>query len=160
VVGLTNWRSAPATRRLNFAEKLGLEGGREYVVFDFWKQELLGTFRDSLTVEVGAHDTRVLAIHPRFDRPQAIGNSRHISGAYSIDELSWDAGEKKLRGTLEVVAGAPYTLFIHVPPGYKQVAARASAGTVSMKEGSRPGMLVAGFQGQKGAVKWEIEFAK
>jgi hypothetical protein len=29
VVGLTNWRSTPATRTLNFADKLGLEPGRE-----------------------------------------------------------------------------------------------------------------------------------
>ncbi|HLN01703.1 MAG TPA: alpha-galactosidase [Bryobacteraceae bacterium] len=160
VVGLTNWRSAPATRTLKFADKLGLEPGQEYIAFDFWKQELLGTFRDSLQTEVGPHDTRVLLIHPRLGHPQVIGNSRHISGAYSVNELSWDPAAKQLRGTSETVAGDQYTLFVHVPQGYKQLGARTSAGVASVREGSEPGMLRVAFQGQSEPVKWVIEFAK
>ena len=159
VVGLTNWRSAPATRTLKFADKLGLEAGREYIAFDFWRQELLGTFKDTLQAEVGPHDTRVLLIHPQLDRPQVIGNSRHISGAYSINELSWDRGEKQLRGTSETVAGETYTLFIHVPQGYKQLGARTAAGVARVRESSGPGMLAVTFQGQSEPVKWVIEFS-
>jgi hypothetical protein len=48
VVGMTNWRSAPATRTLDFADKLGLDPGREYLVFDFWNQDLLGVFKNRL----------------------------------------------------------------------------------------------------------------
>lgn len=160
VVGLTNWRSAPATRTLKLADKLGLEPGREYIAFDFWNQELLGTFKDSLQVEVGPHDTRVLLIHPRFDHPQLIGNSRHISGAYSITDLSWDPAATQLRGTSKTVAGDPYTLFVYVPQGYKQLGVRASTGVATVKEGPKPGILMVSFQGQKETVEWEIGFSK
>src|SRR5215831_318472 len=35
VVGMTNWRSAPVTRELSFADKLGLNPGVSYGAFDF-----------------------------------------------------------------------------------------------------------------------------
>jgi hypothetical protein len=160
VVGLTNWRSEPATWKLKLTDKLGLEPGREYIAFDFWNQELLGTFKDSLQSEVVAHDTRVLLIHPTFDHPQLIGNSRHISGAYSIDELSWDPASKQLRGTSKTVEGEPYTLFVHVPKGYKQLKARASIGAATVKESPKGDLLKVTLPGQNEPVKWEIEFAK
>ena len=151
VVGLTNWRSAAANRTLNFAEKLGLDAGREYLVFDFWKQELLGSFKDSLQVDVGPHDTRVLAVHPRLDHPQLVGNSRHISGAQSIAELGWDTAAKRLKGTSETIAGEPYTLYVHVPPGYKLATAKGVVG-------SKPGLVTLMFQGQNEPIRWELQF--
>ena len=160
VVGMTNWRSAPATRTLNFADKLGLDPGREYVVFDFWKQELLGVFKNSLQAEVGPHDTRVLLIHPRLDHPQLIGLSRHISGAYSISELRWDPAANQLRGTSETVAGAPYTLFVYVPPEYRPAGVRMSAGAATIKEGPPGGMLMVTFPGRGEPMQWDIEFGK
>lgn len=160
VVGLTNWRSAPATRTLRVADKLGLRPDREYIAFDFWNQKLLGSFRDRLQVEIGPHDTRVLLIHPRLNHPQLIGISRHISGAYSINELSWNPAAQQLKGTSETIAGNPYTLFVHVPQGYKQIGARASAGAVSVKDDPQSGLLVLTLQGQTKPVKWTIDFAR
>jgi len=159
VVGLTNWRSAPAVQTLSFADKLGLGAGRQYLVFDFWNQRLLGTSKDSLQTEVGAHDTRVLLIHPLLDHPQLMGNSRHISGAYSISDLSWDGAVNRLQGTSETVAGEQYTLFVHVPQGYKQVGAKTSAGVARVQEGSETGMVTVAFQGNGAPVQWEVEFA-
>ena len=40
-----------------------------------------------MKVEIEPHDTRVLLIHPLLNRPQLIGTSRHITGAYSISGL-------------------------------------------------------------------------
>jgi hypothetical protein len=76
------WERRPATRTLKFADKLGLEPGREYIAFDFWNQELSGTFTDSLQTEIGPHDTRVFLIHPLLHHPQLIGDSRHIRGVF------------------------------------------------------------------------------
>jgi hypothetical protein len=159
VVGLTNWQSAPHTKTLKFGDKLGLEPGRKYIAFDFWNQNLLGTFKDSLQLEVASHDTRVLLIRPLLDHPQLIGNSRHISGAYSISGLSWDPAAKQLRGTSETMAGEPYTLFVHVPEGYKQRGVRASAGAATVKDSPAQGTLTVNLQGQNEPVKWQIDFA-
>jgi len=160
VVGLTNWQSAPATRTLNFAEKLGLDPAREYVVFDFWNQELLGVFKSGLLAEIGPHDTRVLLIHPKLDHPQLVGLSRHISGAYSIRELTWDPAESQLRGTSDSVAGEPYSLFVYVPRGYRTAGVQLSAGAATMRQDPRQGMLVISFPGRSEPTKWAIEFGK
>ena len=50
-----------------------------------------------MEVEIEPHDTRVLHIHPLLGRPQLIGISRHISGAYSVLDLKWDAAQSILQ---------------------------------------------------------------
>ncbi len=112
VVGMTNWRSAKVTRRLVFSDKLGLEAGKPYVVFDFWKQELLGIFTDSTQIGIEPHDTRVLLVHPLCDHPQLVGTSRHISGAYSVSDLAWEGQKHILRGSSNTVENDPYSWFI------------------------------------------------
>jgi hypothetical protein len=162
VAGLTNWRSWSTTRELAFADKLGLNPNASYVVFDFWEQKLLGVFKRKMGVTIGPHDTRVLLIHPMLDRPQLVGTSRHITGAYSIRALSWNAASNRLRGTSETVPGADYSLWFYIPAGY----------TVSHVHGSSPGTseisvhhelngnsLMVSFPGQARTVDWEVEFA-
>jgi hypothetical protein len=162
VAGLTNWRSWTTTRELAFADKLGLNPNASYVVFDFWEQKPLGVFKRKMDVTIGPHDTRVLLIHPMLDRPQLVGTSRHITGAYSIRALSWNAASNRLRGTSETVPGADYSLWFYIPAGY----------TVSHVHGSSPGTseisvhhelngnsLMVSFPGQARTVDWEVEFA-
>jgi len=43
LVGVTNWRSTPATRALDLSTKLHLDPTHQYVAFDFWNQALAGT---------------------------------------------------------------------------------------------------------------------
>jgi hypothetical protein len=91
LVALPNWRSAPVTKSVSLSRQIGLDAGEKYVAFDFWNQALLGVVSDRMSVEVAGHDTRVVLVHRLLDRPQLIGTSRHITGAYSIRDLSWDA---------------------------------------------------------------------
>lgn len=119
LVGLTNWRSSVATRNLDFEEKLGLSRDAPYVVFDFWRQEFLGIHKKNLSLEIGPHDTRVLSIHPLEEHPQLLALSRHISGTYSLRELSWDSSQLSLTGVSDIVPGDPYSIWLYVPDGYK-----------------------------------------
>jgi hypothetical protein len=162
VVGLTNWRSWTTTRELSFADKLGLSAGTPYIAFDFWKQELLGVFTDRMEVDIEPHDTRVLLVHPFLNRPQLIGTSRHITGAYSIQSLAWDASREALRGSSEAVAGEPYTLWFYVPDGVKvsQVKATSENNRAIPIQHNRAGnSLEISFQGHAEVVNWEVEFA-
>jgi len=162
VVGLTNWRSWPTTRELSFAGKLGLSAGASYVAFDFWGQKILGVFKNQMQVPIEPHDTRVLFIHPWLNRPQLVGMSRHVSGAYSILDLEWDAAKNTLRGTSESVSGDPYTLWIYVPAGV--TVAQVRAATTGNREVPTQQELVGNslmirFQGQAEAVTWEVSFS-
>jgi hypothetical protein len=161
VVALPNWRGAPETKRASFAEKLGLEPGAKYVVFDFWSQKLLGVFGDRIDVEIDSHDTRVLQIHPLQNRPQLIGTSRHITGEYSILEEKWDEANRSLSGRSETVPGAPYTLFVHVPKGtaLSKVRATAHGGqSLSVQHQLSGELLSITFAGQPETVDWRIAF--
>jgi hypothetical protein len=162
VVGLTNWRSEKATMGISFADKLGLSSGSSYVAFDFWGQKLLGVFKDRLEVEVEPHDTRVLLIHPWLNRPQVVGTSRHITGAYSILDLAWNSSTNRLRGSAQTVPGDNYSLWVYVPEGVKvaRVHAAAKGGQdVPVHYEQTGNSLMVSFQGQQEAVDWEVEFA-
>ena len=98
VAALTNWRNSTANRELSFEGKLGLDSQASYVVFDFWAQKLLGVFKGKIALTIAPHDTRVLLIHPLENHPQLVGTSRHITGAYSIQQVEWDQAQKQLAG--------------------------------------------------------------
>jgi hypothetical protein len=161
VVGLTNWRSDPVSKVISFSDKLGLDSDVHYVVFDFWDQKLTGVFQDHMTIAIEPHDTRVLLVHPLLNRPQLIGLSRHITGAFSILAQNWDNIKCQLSGTSETVPGDQYSLFIYIPNGMKFIRAKATTGgnrdvpVISEFSGNT---LILSFQGQANPVEWNAEF--
>ena len=161
VVGLTNWRSENTTRDLDLVEKLGLDPGARYVVFDFWNQRLVGVAQDRLHVEIEPHDTRVLLIHRLLDRPQLLGTSRHITGVWSVAKLSWNAAASKLAGEAETVSGEPYTLWIHVPRGMTPARSRVATkdgAEVPANQKTTGDLLTVTFSGASQPVEWDIGF--
>jgi hypothetical protein len=118
VVAATNWTNKELSREISFAGNLGLDPERSYLVFDFWNQEFLGTFNESVELNIEPHDTRVLHIRPLLQRPQVLATDRHISGAYSIETLEWDKVELTLNGSSKTIADTPYSIFIYVPGIY------------------------------------------
>ncbi len=161
VAALTNWRSAPVTRELSIANTFGLSPGVPYVVFDFWRQKLLGVFVDRLTVEIEPHDTRVLFIRPALDRPQLVGISRHISSAYSIIDLEWDQSRNQLHGASQGVEGKAYTLTVRVPPEMQMSRMTATAKgnrTLEVRHEVLGESVQATFQGQRDVVDWTMTF--
>ena len=161
VAAVTNWRSRTTTRPLSFADKLGLSSESSYVVFDFWSQKLLGVFKGKMDVTIEPHDTRVLLIHPWSTRPQLVGTSRHISGAYSIQDVEWEGAKHRLHGTSETVAGDAYTLWFYVPQGttVAQVHALAANREIPAQHEMTGNSLRVTFPGQQEAVSWAIVFA-
>jgi hypothetical protein len=161
IAALTNWRGAKTLKSFSFSGKLGLEPGTPYIVFDFWNQKLLGLCRDTVAVEIEPHDTRVLLIHPLQDHPQLIGNSRHISGVYSITDLKWDSIKQMLSGKSETVKGDPYNLFVYIPDGIKLATVKVVTTdnkNVVVKPEFSENLLKIGIEGQSGVVQWEIQF--
>jgi hypothetical protein len=162
VVGLTNWRSENATTKLSFATKLGLRPGASYIAFDFWGQQLIGSVKDEMDIAVEPHDTRVLLIHPALTRPQLVALSRHITGAYSLLDQSWESAQNRLRGSSETIAGEPYTLWFYVPEGFtvSKAGAVARGREVPVEQALTGHSLMIRFAGQKEPVDWQIDFAR
>lgn len=159
VVAVTNWSTTADKRTVSFAEELGLDGGNAYVVFDFWKEQLVGEMRGSFQTELPAHGTAVFEVHPLLERPQLIANNRHLTGAFGIQKQGWRASSRTLAGTSETVPGARYTLFFHVPKGMK--VAKAAANAAGVEQNLDPdGLLKVSFVGQKAPVNWSVTFGK
>lgn len=153
VVGLTNWRSEKANRELDLTEKLGLDAGTRYVAFDFWSRQLVGTVRGKLSIGIEPHDTKVLLIHPLLDRPQLLGTSRHITGAYSVSQVTWNGATKTLAGQAATVAGEPYVLWVRVPSGLNLVRSQPTGSPQVHNQ-----LLSITFTGQSRPVDWKLEF--
>ena len=99
VVAVTNWSNKSQSREISFENKLGIDPEKSYLLFDFWNQKFLGVFTESVSLDIDPHDTRVLHVRPVQERPQLLGTDRHISGAYSIQALEWDAEKRTLTGS-------------------------------------------------------------
>ncbi len=161
VVGLTNWRGETATREVAFKDKLGLDDNSHYIAFDYWGQKLAGVFQNRMKIEIEPHDTRVFLLHPLLDHPQLIGTSRHITGAYSILDLQWDAARKSLRGSSQTVPHDVYSLWIYAPLGVSvsQVRATTSDGRdVPVHPTIAGNSLKVSVQGDGGVTTWEVKF--
>lgn len=161
VVAMTNWRSWEKVQDLSFSEKLGLAGSTAYIAFDFWNQKIYGVFKDRMRVEIAAHDTRVFQLHPLLKRPQLVGISRHISGSYSVERVSWNNSTQTLSGSSQAVAGSPYVLWIYVPHGVSvsQVTASVRGNHPVLVSHSQQGnSLSITFQGQREPVQWDVAF--
>ena len=114
-----------------------------------------------MEIDIDAHDTRVLLIHPKLDRPQLVGTSRHITGAWSILDLGWDTTKFILSGTSETVSGDTYTLFIYVPREVIISGAKAMTEknfSVPVKNELTGNLLKLSFQGQSEKVRWQVQF--
>jgi hypothetical protein len=161
VVGFTNWRSEATNRKISLRDKLGLDPTGSYVAFDFWNQKVLGVLSDEIALDIEPHDTRVLAIHQVLARPQLIGNSRHITGAYSILNQEWDPAKNKLSGTSEAVPDEPYTLWFYLPKGFAvehlSVATQGSE-EIPEQHSLTGNALMVSFHGQQQPVRWEVNF--
>ena len=161
VAGFTNWRSEPVNRKISLRDKLGLDPTTSYVAFDFWNRKVLGVFSDEIALDIEPHDTRVLSIHPVLARPQLIGNSRHITGAYSILDQQWDDSKSTLSGTSEAIPGEPYSLWFYLPKGFNfEHLSVVAKGTDEIPEQHQltDNTLMVTFKGQQQPVRWELSF--
>jgi hypothetical protein len=162
VVGFINWRSEATRRTISLVDKLGLDSATGYIAFDFWNQKLLGISADELELTIEPHDTRVLSIHPALNRPQLVGNSRHITGAYSILNQQWDGANAKLTGTSQSIPGENYKLWFYIPQAMSLVKITVTKNgnrEIAAKRSAEGESLMLSFDGQAEPVKWELSFA-
>ena len=137
VLGLFNWgentdlstnpfedipdTGADIVHTVDLAE-LGLDG--EYLAYEFWTGEFLGTVSGELSATVVSHDCHVIALREPVTWPQFLGWNRQITmGGTALGAVQWDAGSSTLTMPMQVAAPtekAPFTyeVTVHVPEAY------------------------------------------
>lgn len=99
--------------------KLNLKKGKKYHVFDFWKQEYMGTVTDEIICrELGLGECQILGIREVKDIPQFIASSRHVSmDAVSVKEIEWKNNVLSVR--VSGVKGTTENYYFNIPEEYK-----------------------------------------
>jgi len=153
-----NWSaSAAGPAQVRFRD-IGLDGEREYLVFEFWTDRVLGVFKSSFEApSIGPMGLHSFAIREKTDRPQILSTNRHLSqGAADLEAVAWE-NNLTLTGRSRVVAGDRYVITLHLPPNYSIDRASFDDEAAEVKcDGAEA--RVAFLPPATDSVGWKIEF--
>ena len=109
----------PRVRASFGAQSLPKHSSPTYLVWDFWKEKLVGELGGEFPAEELAEgECRGYGIRPALGRPQVLATNRHIGqGAHELIAVRWADG--KLSGRMKLPAGRAFSVFIYVPEGYR-----------------------------------------
>lgn len=113
VVQIANLGGEETEITVSLDGNLHLDDG-DYFVYDYWKKQYLGVFRDTLTLTLPACGSAVLTFHRDTGKKQILSTSRHITqGAWDIVSVTEEDGT--LKGCSRAVAGEPYRIVYYDP---------------------------------------------
>jgi hypothetical protein len=162
IVAVFNY-TGNATRKFTTsldAPDLRLDPNKEYIAYEFWSKQLIGTFKGKFaTRPLGPYDCDIYSVVEKQDRPVLISTSRHIRQmAFDIKDLAYDGPQRVLRGVSRAVAGDPYQLRIYVPDGFAAKRVELSGGLAS-KMAVNGNLLTVDYTSSSGTdVEWKVFF--
>lgn len=159
-----NWAALGRTggdfEAIRFSD-LGLDGGREYFVFEFWSKKLLGSFSQAFAPGKidPAFTCQVFLIRERQPNPQVLATNRHITGGgVDLVDVGWEDG--RISGRSRVVGNDVYELYVSVPPGFVFDGAKCEGAEV-LKPENRGGMVKISLRSdQSREVVWSVSFIR
>jgi hypothetical protein len=108
---------SPMVERVDLVDA-GLDSAKTYVAFEFWTQQLLGEFHETMTLQLNPGSVQLVALREGRAVPQIIGTSRHFTqGGLELKDQQWS--EPELRGVLRGEAGTSNEVFVHIPDGWR-----------------------------------------
>jgi hypothetical protein len=118
VLAIFNWEDNP--REISFtAEELGIENNVNYILYEFWTEEFIGTINGSHTMSIPPHSVRVLTIHKIKPIPQWISSDRHVTQiAQELKEFEWRNDNREIVGKIQLIDMFPLTMRIHIPSNF------------------------------------------
>ena len=141
--------------------RLGLAPEKQYLVYDFWQQRLLGRFSGCFSVDLEPRSNLLLAVHEDLGRPQLLSNDRHLTqGAVSLRALTWDESCLTLSGKEQLVAGEHTRLTFAVRPGFDLVTAEATRAEVSQVSANDDGTVTVALRASRSTTAtWRLRFS-
>ena len=148
------------TTKLDAVKDLRLDPSKEYIVYEFWTKQLIGTFKGSfVTRPLNPYNCDIYSIVEKQDRPVLISTSRNIRQmAVDVKDLAYDTQQRILKGVSRAVAGDPYQLRIYVPNDFsvKRVELTDSIIATMKTDGN---LLTVDYKSSTGKdVEWKVFF--
>jgi len=160
VFNYTGTAGSTFTTSLDAAKDLRLDPDKEYIAYEFWSGQLVGTFKGTFAARpVRAYDCDVYSVVEKQDRPVLISTSRHVRQmAFDIKDLAYDGGTRVLSGMSRAVAGDPYQLRIYVPEGFTAQRVELSGG-LTARMATTDHLLTVDYTASAGSdVAWKVYF--
>jgi hypothetical protein len=164
IVTVFNFTGTNPTRKsttsLDAAKDLRLDPNKEYIVYEFWSKQLIGTFKGKFaTRPLAPYDVDIYSVVEKQNRPVLISTSRHIRQmAFDIKDMAYDGGQRTLRGVSRAVANDPYQLRIYVPEGFTAKRVELSEGLTG-KMSTDGNLLTVDYTSTTGKdVDWKVFF--
>jgi hypothetical protein len=160
VAGLFNWDDHEKEFDISL-KRLGLDPAREYVGFDFWRNEVVPSIKRNLKIRVPAQSCAVLALRPSAGHPQLLSTSRHVTqGIIDVTEESWNVRRGELSGRSKVVANDPYELRVWSSQPAQAITVRSITGEKMEASFRQDGNLIRATinSPKSNEVGWTIRF--
>jgi alpha-galactosidase len=112
VVGLFNWADRPRKDSIDLREWIRWKG--EAIALSFWEGRLMESRGGILgPLEIPAHGSILLAVHPRGGSAQYIGSDLHFSQGAEVAE--WKAAPRSLHAVLRLGREAEGNIWLALP---------------------------------------------
>ena len=159
-LGQTGRGKSEFTTALNAAKDLRLDPNKEYIAYEFWSAQLVGTFKGTFAARpLKPYDCDIYSIVEKQDRPVLISTSRHIRQmAVDIKDLAYNDGQRVLSGVSRAVAGDPYQLRIYLPDGFHVRRVELSGGLAATMKTDGPLLTVDYTSAASDDVEWKVFF--
>jgi hypothetical protein len=103
VVALFNFSDSESEIGCDMHE-IGLSDDASYTAFEFWTQKWMGVQKNRVSMTVPARTVRLLSVWPVENRPQFVGDDRHLTqGAVELNAMAWDTTAKTLSATVKAI---------------------------------------------------------
>ncbi len=119
VINVMNLKHEGAAQEIRLLSDLYLDEG-EYHLYDFMHNAYLGCCDTKILLEFAPHESRVIAVRKKLDRPQLLSTSRHVTqGAAEITDMYWSPETDTLHISADLVENDGYVITLFVPEGYE-----------------------------------------
>ena len=160
VVSIFNWNDEKRDYKLLFAD-IGLDAGKDYLVYEFWSGAFWGLRRGSIEAHVEPHANVLLAIHEHKNNPQILSSDRHITqGGVELAGVVWDEDHGELVSRLRLVEKDVLTLSVYVPDRYEFRQAVANDAVVTGVGGDGPVKFIRIRRDTSGEASLAISFVR
>ena len=141
---------------------LGLDPGKEYYVYDFWNETLVGKFKGSGRLEqtLRPGEARMMSVHEVEPNPQFLSTNRHVMQGYVDMSMypEWDAGKNELSGVSKVIGGETDRVVIALN-GYEPLHVKSSPTAKIALNEDGTGLSVLSIEAdQNREIKWTMRF--
>lgn len=115
VCAVYNFSKEPLRQTISFG-KMGLDTGKQYLVWDFWNESFAGVHSGEMNVFVAPESVAILRFAEKTGHVQFLGSDMHIMmGEMELPDFSYDRERMLCRFRAERPAGEAGMIFIFVP---------------------------------------------